>query len=285
MHHAAGQPLLAQLAHNSAPYRDPLTELEWHALDRDGWWLPPDTVSLAGVAEYEALPECSRRALSRQEFMRMLRWGLWLEACFIERLGHSLVRAGEVPGDLVEREIHLHEIREEAGHGLMFLRLMRESRDACASFRPGARLVWLSRGLRPGSLAGSLARLIGEDIPDKVNRHVRSHGEGCVCPVVRGMVTRHVIEEARHIAHARHALEAALEHRSRLHRAWLGWLGAGMLAHFERRYFYPDAGVYQAAGLPAGVEWERLAHGNPRRHDLVRAWSGPLRRYLATLGL
>jgi hypothetical protein len=236
------------------------------------------------VTEFHALPESLRRALSRHEFARMLQWGLWLEALFIEQLGREMARGM----DGIEHEFRLHEAREEAGHGLMFLRLLREAECEPAPFKPDpglARLARLARHLAPGSVGALTARLIGADVPDKVNRHIRAHGEGRICPLLMRLVTWHVIDEARHVAHARHALESGLRGLSPARRAWPAWLARRMLARFARGYFYPAAEVYEAAGLAPGAYWRGRALANPCRQAFVQSCVGPVQRQLGALGL
>ncbi|MHB8847333.1 MAG: diiron oxygenase, partial [Burkholderiales bacterium] len=111
--------LLEQLTTNSSPYADPLTRLEWDKLDQNKPWLPATAVSLFGLPEYDALPEAVRTRLSQYEFTGFIQAGIWLEAIFIERLSKNLKHTQSAQ----ELAYFLHEIREESGHSLMFLKL------------------------------------------------------------------------------------------------------------------------------------------------------------------
>ena len=115
--------LLEQLSINSDPYHDPLARLDWAAFNCDDYWLPEDALSLYGLPEYQALSDAARRRLSQYEFIGFIQAGLWLEGIFIERLGRALKDSALA----AEQAIYLHEIREEAGHSLMFLKLMERS--------------------------------------------------------------------------------------------------------------------------------------------------------------
>src|SRR6266496_3019079 len=108
---------------SAAPYLDPLARIDWSGVDRDCWWLPPQALSLAGVPEFETLPLDHRRRLSHYEYAHLLEIGLWLEALFVERLA----RLARGTTDFERRSRYLLEIREEAGHSLMFLELIRRS--------------------------------------------------------------------------------------------------------------------------------------------------------------
>ena len=119
----ADSPLLSQLSNNSAPYRDPLTSLDWTALDTQSYWLPPAAISIYGLPEFATLEVEVKRRLSQYEFINLVLCGLWLESIFIDRLGGAL--AGGLSA--AERTYLLHEIREEAGHSLMFLKLIEAS--------------------------------------------------------------------------------------------------------------------------------------------------------------
>ena len=62
--------LLRQLSANSDPYRDlvitlllgtiPLAALDWRSLSLNHYWLPPEALSLHGLAEFNALSEAAK---------------------------------------------------------------------------------------------------------------------------------------------------------------------------------------------------------------------------------
>src|SRR5574340_1540083 len=165
--------LIDKLNDSSMPYRDPLEKLDWNAVDTDSWWLPPHALSLAGTNEFAALAAATRRRLSHYEFVHLLEVGLWLEGLFMQSLGTAQLASD----DSRLRRRFLHEIREEAGHSLMFLELIDRSGvriENAARHRPRLASV-LSRLLGAASpLFWSLV-VIGEELSDKLNRLVR-HG-------------------------------------------------------------------------------------------------------------
>ena len=77
-------PTLEQFA--STRYEDPLAQIDWSAMDRDCWWLPPQALSLCAVAQFEALPLKTRQCLSQLEYVHLLQAGLWLESQFMARM-------------------------------------------------------------------------------------------------------------------------------------------------------------------------------------------------------
>ena len=85
--------LLRQLSGNGVPYRDPLTLVDWTALDPDSYWLPETALSLYGLPEYGTLSDAVRRRISQYEFINVMQCGLWLEGVFLQRLARWLHRA------------------------------------------------------------------------------------------------------------------------------------------------------------------------------------------------
>lgn len=274
--------LIEQLNTNSDPYHDPLKHLNWAELRTDDFWLPESAVSLAGVPEYESLPEATRKRLSQYEFIGFTQAGLWLESIFMERLGRSLKNTRA----LAEHAYYLHEIREEAGHSLMFLKLMETS---------GLRLpgIWqrrpkfadfVGRNTPVSTTLFWLAVVVGEEVPDKMNRHVRVHGEKTVNPLVRQMCTLHIIDEARHIAHARSALVDSLTGKGRMTRVMLTPVVNYLLKQFVNTFYLPTPEVYELAGLTPGKDWVEKARRNPQRQAFIAQCVNPTVNFLREQG-
>jgi hypothetical protein len=269
----ADTPLLEQLNINSSPYRDPLTHLDWAQLSTSDYWLPPSAISLHGVEEFERLPEQSKRRLSQYEFVGFIQAGLWLESIFLERLGKSLKQ----PRGLAEYAYHLHEIREEAGHSLMFLRLMETSGlHLPGTWQKRPRFAdFIGRHAPLNTTLFWLAVVLGEEIPDKLNRHVRVRGDAALNPLIRQMCTLHVIDEARHIAHARSALETGLRHSSALRKRLLTPVINLLLKQFIGTFYLPRPEIYELAGLTPGRKWRQLARANPVRQEFISTCINP----------
>lgn len=278
----ADSPLLQQLSNNSTPYRDPLTSLDWEALDTRDYWLPPQAISICGLPEFATLNDDIKRRLSQYEFINVILCGLWLESIFIDRLGSALAAGVSA----AQRTYLLHEIREEAGHSLMFLKLIE------ASGLPLPERIW--RRPRLSDAAGRrlpvtgplfwLATAIGEDIPDKFNRYVRQHGGDQVNPVVRQMCTLHIVDEARHVAYAREQLESHLARSGSLRRRWLNIALNLLLGQLALRFYFPPAEFYELAGLTRGAWWRRAARADPQRREFVRERMAPTVRMLEHYG-
>ncbi len=265
--HTSSSGLQEQLSRNSTPYVDTLTRVDWESLSNDAFWLPEAALSLYGLPEYERLPEARRRALSQLEFLHLLEAGLWLEGIFMQRLSRAARRA---EGDLSRRVYHLHELREEAGHSLMFLEVMRRSGlpRPRTRFRQLRLANALARFAPFDSFAFWIAVLIGEEVPDRLNRFVRKHREA-TCPAVYQITKIHIIDEARHIAHARDLLERRLARMSALRLRLLRPLIRAVFRDFVRALYFPTAHLYELAGLRDATEWAHAARRNPQRIRFV----------------
>lgn len=278
----ADLPLLKQLSVNSEPYHDPLARLNWNELNLHDYWLPPAALSLAGLPAFECQDAQIKRRLSQYEFVNFIQAGLWLEGLFVERLSKSLKHTESS----AEYAYCLHEIREEAGHSLMFLKLMEKSglHIPANSFQQPWLANFLGRHAPLHSRLFWLAVVIGEEVPDRLNRYVRANGEG-LNPLIKQMCRLHIIDEARHIARARGELERSLEHTAPLMRKLLlPWVQV-LVAQFVRAFYLPRAEVYELAGLTPGHQWHALARKDPVRQQFIAQSIRPTLNLLARHGL
>jgi len=256
-----------QLSRNSTPYMDALQRVDWEALDLDSFWLPEPAISLYGLPEYEALPLEQRRALSHYEFLHILEAGLWLEGIFMERISRAMNHSRD---NIARMIYHLHELREEAGHSLMFLELMRRSRlpRPRTGFHRMRLANLLGRHARFDSIGFWIAVLIGEEVPDRLNRYLRKHREA-INPAVYDMTRVHIIDEARHIAHALDTLETRLGRLPGWRIALIRPVIRRVFRQFVQALYFPSASVYELAGLRPGRDWVRAARTNPHRIRFV----------------
>ena len=270
--------LVERLETASQRYRDPLREIDWRALDMTRPWLPEHLVSLHGTAEYASLSPEQKLRLSQAEFVSFTVVGLWLESFLLAAFTREALR--QFRSDLQAYRYQLHELREEIGHSLMFLELMRRSGFAIpvpsgrrANF--ASALSWLISPDKPLFWAGSY---VCEEVPNNFNRLVLA--DESLPAAVRGMVRLHVREETRHVAYARLRLIQDLPRLGPIRRALIGpalRLGVGQ---FIRGCFYPSRHVYAAAGLADPMAAIAVARANPARTDLVEKCLGPVRQFL-----
>jgi len=276
--------LVHALNDDSLPYRDPLGKLNWDGVARDAWWLPPDALSLAGVAEFERLPQRDRQRLSHYELVHVFETALWLESLFIARLGRGL----DETADHALKIRYLHEIREEAGHSLMFLELMARSGvsipDAHAHRPRIARRV--GRHAPADGLLFWTTVLVGEELPNRLGAMVRAGIEHTtVAAVIYRMIDLHMRDEARHIAHARATVETLARQTSTLRRRLTAAALGIVIDQFARLLFFPPPVVYRLALGGNGGEWARLAAQSVPRRRQVGQTLQPTLAFLARLGM
>ncbi|MCC7081323.1 MAG: diiron oxygenase [Burkholderiales bacterium] len=275
-------PLLEQLSANSIPYRDPLAVLDWRALSLDHYWLPPEAVSLHGLAEFEALSESARMRLSQYEFLSFAQAGIALQRAFLESTARHLRR---VEPD-AEYAFLLHEMREEAGHSLMFLRLAAASGLDVPDWRKA--LPRLGRPL-PRLLGADVVywfmMVVAQDVPDKLHRFVRRQAGAEHSAFVRQMITLHMLDQSRHLAYARRSLELAMRGPGRVIARLFPLLFDVLFNRFVRAYFWPRQELYERAGLGDGRAWRRGALRNSVRREFVLKLVAPTMRLVSQHGI
>lgn len=275
--------LLKQLSENSGRYRDPLAIIDWAGLDSESFWLPEPALSLYGLPEYGMLTVDVRQRLSQYEFINVMCCGLWLESVFLQRLSHRL----DLALPRAEYEYYLHEMREEAGHSLMFLKAIEASGLALPAdaWRAPRLADFVVHQMPADGALFWLATVIAEDVPDKFNRYVRQNA-GAINPVVRQICSLHIVDEARHIAAARSRLESALQGGS-------GWRLRSVLKpvlnllfrQLVDTFYVPPASFYELAGLTHGEWWRKLARGNAGHREFTGQCLAPTLRMLEGYGL
>ena len=256
-----------QLSRKSTPYDDPLENIHWDRLKKDQFWLPEEAISVFGTPQYSRLSTTQKQCLSQVEFINFIEAGLWLESLFMERIGRS-VRQDRA--HLSELTYHLHELREEAGHSLMFLELIKLSElnvpnkhfnrlnfaNLFAKFAPfNSAMFWV-------------AVLIGEEVPDRMNRYIRKNRTS-VCRPISDIVSIHIHDEARHIAHAKSMINNKLNGFSNVKSRFTGLLINKMFNDFVQAYYYPPASIYIAAGLDKNINWVAISRKNQHRREFV----------------
>lgn len=258
--------LTQQLNRSSTPYLDPLSRIDWRLMDTNSWWLPENAVSLYGIAAFDNLPEFQRKRLSQYEFINFIEKALWMEGIFMERISRSI---GKSLGPASETLYRLHELREESGHSLMFIELIKRSGlhvEADAFHRPRL-ATWVGRFAPYRSMAFWIAVLIGEQVPEHMNKIIRKN-RGQISELIYNVITLHAIDEARHIAHARETLDGYLSGKNHLKRLYVPMLNK-VFRQFVKAFYFPTPGLYRLAGLDMPDFWAIRAQKNPHRIAFV----------------
>ena len=274
--------LLDELIRPDTPYRDPLARVDWDALTLDALWLPETAISLHGDPRFAALPEAQRRRLSHHELLGFAAAGLWLESVLAARLARALPAPPEAPFPAARL---LGELREASGQALLCLELQRRAGLPLVDRRlwRAPALNLLARRAPGASVAFWACVLIASEVPDRLYRYVRRHA-GDVCPAIVGLATAGAISGARRIAHARTALERRLPVAGRWRRRALAPLVERAYRELVGILFFPDAAVYEAAGLRPGRVWAERARASARRRAFARELLATALRSLRLFG-
>lgn len=249
-------------------YQDPIKRVNWLRLSLDDYWLPEEALSLYGVSEFMVLPPEQRRAVSHFEYLHLLEANIWLEGMFMERLAQSASYARK---NIALLKYHLNELREGAGHSLVFAEIIQRSGlpRVATRFHELHWVNWFTRRTSVDSVAFWLAVMLGQEIPDRVNRVIRQH-KNVICPAIFDVATFHTVDEARHISFSRRMVDAGVQDISANKALVLRFVLQRMLNQFVDAYFYPEPGLYDFAGLVPGRSWANLARKNPHRVQFIR---------------
>ena len=150
-----------------------MQKIDWTAANPERNWLPAELLSMTGLAQWKKLSVDQQRRLSQIEFARLCAAGLWLEGLLIGRTAS----AGYGKLGLEETRVVLQEVREEAGHGLMFLEMIERAGLAGVSLLGDTRLLsWVANRLNADSAAYWAMVYLGESVTDNFAlRVLRSH--------------------------------------------------------------------------------------------------------------
>lgn len=259
--------ILEQLSQHQI-YQDPINRVNWLRLSLDDFWLPEEALSLYGVSEFMVLPIEQRRALSHFEYLHMLEANVWFEGLFMERLAQS---ASYARRNVALLKFHLNELREEAGHSLAFAEIIQRSGLPRVQTR-FHKARWINRFARKSSMDSVtfwLTAMLGQEIPDRINRVIRQH-KSDVCHAIYDVATFSTVDEARHINFSRRMVDAGVKELSPVRAKLLRYVLQRTLDQFVSVYFYPQHGTYDFAGLVPGRCWSSLAQKNPHRKQFIR---------------
>lgn len=269
---------LRRIAARGADYSDPLAAIEWDAADPTRPWLPATLLSLSGLEFQAAMPAEMLVRFSRIEFARLCAAGLWLEGLLISRVTGRGFPA-ERPA---EARVMLQEVREESGHGLMFLEMIDRAGLAGVPLLGRTRLLSaIAHRLGPDDAEFWAMVFVGETVTDQFALKAMAAPEDAICPVARRVLTLHHRDEARHIAAARALLEGRLRKMSEARRRLFATAMRFLLKRFLGATLYPTPASLAALGLddPGGAA--RAARRCPARQALAAACARPALNLLA----
>lgn len=267
--------IFSRLAAAMSTYKDPMTEIDWTGGKDDLPWLPENMISLSGLPVWAGFEEEQKRRVSRVEFARLCAAGLWLEGLMIHRITH----AGFVAAETLETQIVLQEVREETGHGLMFLKMIeRAGMGGKHLLGPTWLLTSVAKRLDPKGAGFWAMVFIGETVTDifalKAMKEADMEGRE-ICPLARQVMQWHHADEARHIAAAKALLGEKIKAMSTFERYGFRLLTKLLIRRFLTATLFPSLESLVALDLPNAREVWRQAHRDPARLALARSCAEP----------
>jgi len=277
--------VILRLGALGAEYQDPLAAIDWDAADPLLPWLPPSRLSLAGNPAQTRLSQASLVRFSQVELARLCAAGLWLEGLFISRVASR----GFLGLPAEDARLMLQEVREEAGHSLMFLEMIaRAGLTDVALLGPTGLLSWAAHRLHPGQPEFWAMVFIGETVTDTFAvgaLKTSAREDAPICPVARQILAFHHREEARHIAAARVLLEGGVARMNPARRRFFAWTIRFLLERFLQATLYPTPASLDAAGLDDPRALAAAARTCPNRRRLALACAAPALDFLARSAL
>lgn len=276
--------MLRRLGDAGTQYRDPLVAVDWRAADPDRPWLPLSMTDLADIVDDATLSRDLAIRFSRSEFARLCAAGLWLEGLLISRV----TAKGFLAHETDEARIMLQEVREESGHGLLFLEMIeRAGLSGVRLLGSTALLTWVAHRLDPDDAAFWAMVFVGESVTDTfaVRALKESETDDSLCPVARQVLALHHRDEARHIAAARVLLEQRVAHMTRLDRLVFARTLGFLLNRFLAATLFPTPASLRALGIPDPTAAARRARACLKRRRLAQACAQPSFDLLARTGL
>ncbi len=273
---------LRRLGELGAAYRDPIKAIDWAAADPALPWLPPELLSLAGQDIQKDMSSRTLRRFSQIEFARLCAAGLWLEGLLISRV----TAKGFLNSVPAEARIALQEVREEAGHGLMFLEMIeRADLGGVPLLGDTSLLSWVAHRLDPESAEFWAMVYIGETVTDSFALRALNSGGDRICPVARQVLLLHHKDEARHIAAARALIDTYLPSLSTLRRQVFARSLPFLLRRFLTATLFPTVASLQVLGIAEPGTVARSAAACPARRRLAQACAAPALKSLRRSGL
>lgn len=281
--------VLGRLSTLGVRYVDPMVAIDWKAADTTLPWLPLRMLSFAGLrVEGSATPDQSVR-FSHIEFARLCAAGLWLEGLLISRVTSRGFPA-ECP---VEARVMLQEVREESGHGLMFLEMIDRAALGGVKLLGATRLLSsVAHRLSPEDAAFWAMVFVGETVTDQYALralHLTGVNDGSadtrICPVARQVLALHHRDEARHIAAARALLGTRVRRLGPVGRGVFAATFRFLLRRFLHTILYPTVQSLAALGVADPQAAARAARRCPERSMLAQSCAAPALELLQELSM
>jgi hypothetical protein len=180
-----------------------------------------------------------------------------------------------------EARVMLQEVREEAGHSLMFVEMIDRAGLGGVPLLGDIRLLSrVAHRLHPDGAEFWAMVYIGESVTDSFALAALRADAGAMCPLAREVLQFHHKDEARHIAAARTLLKTRVGAMSAPRR----WLFRATLKFLLRRFLaatlYPTEASLRAMNIPDPAGAARAAARSPERHAFAEECARSATRFV-----
>ncbi len=239
-------------------YVDPSSVVVWEQAEPNRPWFPAHLLSVPG------LPRDNMLKLSRSDVAHVALCGVWLKELALSKT----TEAGLLGRPCGEAMRALQEMREEAGHALLLLKLI-EMSGLSESALSGdfAGLERFSRHMRPDGAAFWAWIYLGEAVTDTFLLKALREGDD-LCPVVRQVMQLHHREQSRRLNVCKAILIEKLKATGALRRRAIAMVLPVMLRRYLRVMLFPTAATLAAVGVASPHGTARALQGNHGRRAL-----------------
>jgi DNA-binding Lrp family transcriptional regulator len=230
---------LERLLAQGEVYVDPMSVVVWEQADPDRPWFPAHMVSVPG------LPHETMLKLSRLDLARLALTSVWLKGLTAAKVAEQ----GLLTSPATDTRLVLQELREEAGHALMFLRIAEMaglSEEAVAG--QTRRIEKLTRRLHADGPALWAWAYLGEAVTDALVTRALREGDD-LCPVARQVMQLHHREQTRRMASCKAILVERLKRAGWLRRQGVAMLLPVLLRRYLQAMLFPRAASLAAVGV------------------------------------
>ncbi|MCM6773677.1 diiron oxygenase [Nocardia sp. CDC159] len=267
---------------------DPFEDIDWDNPDfaadagEERWVLPASGDALGRHPWYQALPLDEKIAIGKYRQANVAKVGLQFESILISGM---VVHNFGLPNGSPEFRCCSHEMIEEHNHTLMFQEMVNRIGEDVPGMGPlVSKFKYL--GAPVAALFPNLffmAVLAGEEPIDHIQKAILRSGEE-VHPIMRGVMSIHVAEEARHISFAHEFLKNHVPQTNPANKFVLSIAMPIVMFILGRSIYTPPRSFWKKFDIPDYVRKE-LFYGTKEAKQEFSDFFGDVRTLAKEIGL
>ncbi|RMI32902.1 AurF N-oxygenase family protein [Nocardia stercoris] len=240
---------------------DPFEDIDWDNPDFDAdtkperWILPESADPLGRHPWYRALTDAQKIAIGKYRQSNIAKVGLQFESILI--VGMVNYTAFKVANGDKEFRYCSHEMGEEINHTQMFQEMVNRIGDDVPGMGPLTKLIRFVALPVANAFPNFffMAVLAGEEPIDHIQKDILRSGEE-IHPIMRGVMSIHVAEEARHISFAHEYLKHHVPATGKLNQFGLSLMMPIIMFILGRSIATPPRKFFDEFGIPDSVRKE-----------------------------